>query len=251
METIIYNAEGKNTGTISLPEHIFGQAWNASLIHQVVTSMQDNARTRVAHVKDRGDVRGGGKKPWQQKGTGRARVGSSRSPIWRGGGITHGPTNEEDFSRIIPKKMRAKALIVALSQKMRDGEIVFVDTFGLEKPKTAAAKKSLLSLSKIKGIERLATKSRNAALVAFADPTEAAVKSFRNLGNIKTVSVRDLNPVSVLGSTYLIIENAAAAIAILEARMGSKKLSAPNAEVQTESKPVKKTVKKTTKKVAK
>src|SRR3954464_11371557 len=117
MEAPIYNAEGKSAGKVDLPDVLFGQPWNPSLIHQVVTSMQDNARTNVAHVKGRGEVRGGGKKPWQQKGKGRARAGSIRSPIWRGGGITHGPTRDENFSRTIPKKMRAKALVIALSQK--------------------------------------------------------------------------------------------------------------------------------------
>mgnify|MGYP001581033827 FL=1 len=94
IEAPIYNAQGKKAGTIALPERLFGEAWNASLMHQVVTSMQDNARTPVAHTKDRGEVRGGGKKPWRQKGTGRARHGSIRSPIWVGGGKAHGPRNE-------------------------------------------------------------------------------------------------------------------------------------------------------------
>jgi large subunit ribosomal protein L4 len=248
MESIIYNAEGKNAGKVTLPESLFGQPWNASLMHQVVTSMQDNARTNVAHVKGRGEVRGGGKKPWQQKGTGRARAGSSRSPIWRGGGITHGPSNEKVFARDIPKKMRAKALILALSQKMRDGEVVFVDSFELDVPKTAAAKKTLMALGKIKGMERLAHKPKNAALIAFADPTPAGIKSFRNLGNVRTASVRDLNPLTVMGSSYLVIENPAAAIAILETRMNGKKMNAPTAE-KGESKP--KAAKKTTKKAAK
>ncbi len=230
MEANIYNAEGKSAGKVTLPEILFGQPWNSALMHQVVTSMQDNARANIAHGRGRGDVRGGGKKPWQQKGTGRARAGSSRSPIWRGGGVTHGPNKNEVFSRTIPKKMRAKALALALSQKMRDGEVVFVDTFGLEIPKTAAAKKALMSLAKIKGMERLVTKPKNAALVAFADPTDASIKSFRNLGNIKTVSVRELNPLTVLGNSYLVIENPAAAIAILETRMAGKKLGAPVAE---------------------
>lgn len=225
MESIVYNTEGKKAGSVKLPESIFGLPWNASLMHQVVTSMQDNARTNIAHAKGRGEVRGGGKKPWQQKGTGRARAGSSRSPIWRGGGITHGPNKDKVFAREIPKKMRAKALLLALSQKMRDGEIVFVDSFALETPKTAAAKKALLSIAKVKGMERLATKPRNAALVAFADPTPASVKSFRNLGNVSTASVRDLNPLTVMGSTYLVIENPEAAIAILETRVKSKKLT--------------------------
>jgi large subunit ribosomal protein L4 len=257
MESIIYNAEGKNAGSVILPESLFGSPWNAALIHQVVTSMQDNARTNVAHVKDRGEVRGGGKKPWQQKGTGRARAGSSRSPIWRGGGITHGPNKNEVFSREIPKKMRVKALVVALSQKMRDGQVVFVDSFALDIPKTAAAKKTLMALSKVKGMERLATKPKNAALIAFSDPTPAGIKSFRNLGNVKTAAVRDLNPVTVLGNSFLIIENPAAAFAILETRVNGKKMG-PAKGVKTEDAPktpkapkAEKAPKKTAKKAAK
>lgn len=224
MESIIYNAEGKKAGTISLPESIFGVPWNASLMHQVVTSMQDNARTSVAHAKGRGDVRGGGKKPWQQKGTGRARVGSSRSPIWKGGGVTHGPIKDKVFGREIPKKMRAKALLIALSRKMRDGEIVFVNSFALDIPKTAAAKKSLIALSKIKGFERLTEKKNNAAVIALADPTSVVEKSFRDIGNVSCVSVRNLNPLTLLGKSFLVIENPEAAVAILETRAKTRKL---------------------------
>ncbi len=111
MEAPIYNTQGKKSGTLTLPENVFDVAWNDSLMHQVVTSMQANARVSIAHVKDRGEVSGGGKKPWRQKGTGRARHGSIRSPIWKGGGVTHGPTKNKDYSRKIPKKMRAKALL--------------------------------------------------------------------------------------------------------------------------------------------
>ena len=219
MKTDIYNKEGKKAGTLELPESVFGVQWNDSLMHQVVTSMQGNARTPVAHVKDRGDVRGGGKKPWQQKGTGRARHGSIRSPIWKGGGVTHGPRNEKNYARAIPKKMRAKALYMALSRKLKDGEVLFVDSFGITEPKTAAAKKTLLALSSVKGFEKLATKRKNAALVALSQPTDAAKKSFRNLGNIETVDVRSLNPVAVLKSAYLILENPEASVAFVEGRM--------------------------------
>jgi large subunit ribosomal protein L4 len=247
MESIIYNAEGKKSGTISLPENIFGLAWNASLMHQVVTSMQDNARTRVAHAKGRGEVRGGGKKPWQQKGTGRARAGSSRSPIWKGGGVTHGPIKDKMYSREIPKKMRAKALMLALSRKFRDGEVIFVDSFGLEKPKTAVAKKILTSLAKNSGLERLATKPKNAALIAFADPTPASEKSFRNLGNVTTASVRNLNPVTILSSSYLILENPEAAVAILATR-ASKLGKGTVATEEKVAKPKKSAAKKVSKK---
>lgn len=222
----IFNAQGKKSGSLQLPENIFGVAWNESLMHQVVTSMQANARTNVAHARGRGDVRGGGRKPWKQKGTGRARHSSIRSPIWRGGGVTHGPTKDEDFSRAIPKKMRAKALFMALSKKQKDGEIVFVNSFEIEKPSTASAKKALVALSK-SGFGKLDSKKNNAALVAFSDAKEASVKSFRNIGNVRYTSVRDLNPVSILRHSYLILENPEAAVAILATRASnSPKLEA-------------------------
>jgi large subunit ribosomal protein L4 len=223
METTIYNAQGKKSGTLALPEQLFGVAWNDALMHQVVTGMQANARTPVAHVKDRSEVRGGGKKPWKQKGTGRARHGSIRSPIWIGGGVTHGPRKEKDYSQTIPKKMRAKAFFMALSKKFKDGEIIFVDSFGLEKPKTASAQKSLALIAKQEGFEKLATKKRNAAVVALADTAEATEKSFRNIGNVKVVAARNLNPVNILGATYLIIENPEASIAIFATRAEDKR----------------------------
>lgn len=222
METTIYSAKGTKKGTITLPEEVFGVAWNAALMHQVVTSMQANARTPVAHVKDRGDVSGGGQKPWKQKGTGRSRHGSSRSPIWKGGGVAHGPSNEKVYSRTIPKGMRAKALMMALSRKFRDNQIIFVDSFGIESPKTSAAKNILESLSQISGFEKLGTKRKNAAIVALADGTDATRKSFRNMGNIACVAVRNLNPVTVLGSSYLIIENPEAAVSIVADRAEKK-----------------------------
>lgn len=223
MEAPIYNAQGKQAGTVKLPESVFGVAWNQSLMHQVVTSMQDNARTRIAHTKNRGDVSGGGKKPWQQKGTGRARHGSIRSPIWVGGGVTHGPRNEKNYARAIPKKMRAKALAMALSKKLHDGEIIFVESFGLTEPKTAIAKKALVALSGVKGFEKLSSKRKNAALVAFPTAAEASVKSFRNLGNVETADIRNLNPLTVLKHAYLVIENPEASFAVVEARTAKAK----------------------------
>ena len=213
----IFSAQGKKSGTLQLPENVFGVKWNDSLMHQVVTSMQDNARTPVAHTKGRGDVRGGGRKPWKQKGTGRARHGSSRSPIWKGGGVTHGPTNQKNFSRVIPQKMRARALFMALSKKLKDGQIIFVNSFEIEKPSTATAKKALVALSK-SGFAKLGATKNNVALVAFSDAKEASVKSFRNIGNVRYSAVRDLNPVAVLKHSYLILENPEAAVAILAHR---------------------------------
>jgi large subunit ribosomal protein L4 len=222
MEAPIYNTEGKKTGSVTLPENVFGVQWNDSLMHQVVTSMQDNARPRVAHTKGRGEVRGGGRKPWRQKGTGRARHGSIRSPIWRGGGVTHGPRAEKNYTRTIPKKMRAKALYMALSRKLRDSELILVDSFTMKEPKTSAAKETLVSLSKISGAERLAKKGKNAALIAFFAQNASAEKSFRNIGSVKSVEVRNLNPVAVLTSTYLILENPTEAISLIAKRLPAK-----------------------------
>src|SRR5574343_932022 len=114
METQVYNQKGKSVGSLKLPEAVFGLKWNADLVHQVVTSMESTARTNVAHTKNRGDVRGGGKKPWQQKGTGRARHGSTRSPIWVGGGVTHGPRKDKNYERKVNRKMKAKALFTII-----------------------------------------------------------------------------------------------------------------------------------------
>ena len=218
LKSDIYDIQGKKAGTVELPENIFGVKWNDSLMHQVVTTMQANARPLIAHTKGRGEVRGGGRKPWQQKGTGRARHGSIRSPIWRGGGVTHGPLNEKVYAREIPKKMRAKALFVALSRKLKDGEILFINSFGIDAPKTAVARNALVTLSKVSGFEKLANKRKNAALIAFSEPTPATLKSFRNIGSVEYASVRNLNPVSVLASKYLIIENPEAAVAIISQR---------------------------------
>jgi len=221
MEAPIYNTQGKKTGTILLPESVFNVPWNDSLMYQVVTSMQANARTPVAHTKFRGDVRGGGKKPWRQKGTGRARHGSIRSPIWRGGGVTHGPRSEKNYARAIPRKMRAKALFMALSRKLRDNEVILIDSFGFKSPKTADAKKALNALSK-GGFEKLSAKKKNAALIALPGNSDAAHKSFRNIGNVTSVEARNLNPVSLLGNTYIIIEDPASAIKAIEGRMRTK-----------------------------
>ena len=208
METKLYNIQGKEAGKVSVPESIFGLPWNADLVHQVVTAMQSNARPNVAHTKDRGEVRGGGKKPWQQKGTGRARHGSSRSPIWKGGGVTHGPRNEKNYSRKINRAARQKALLVTLSRKFKDGQIIFVDSLNFETPKTKVAKDFLSALK--------LTHKRNAALIAIPGKHAAVQKSFNNFGNIEVEEVRNLNPVQVLGKKMLVIVDPKAAVETLE-----------------------------------
>lgn len=222
LELPVFSAEGVKSGTIALPEAVFSAPWRADLVHQVVTGMQANQRLNRAHTKDRSEVAGGGKKPWKQKGTGQARHGSTRSPIWRHGGITFGPRNARDYSEKINRKMRVQALASVLARKAKDGELILVNTFGLSAPKTAAAKKVLAALAKGADAAALTTKSKNAALIALSSYNADAIKSFRNMGNIQTEEVRNINPVEVLAHKYLIIENPEAAFKTLAARVNAK-----------------------------
>ncbi len=212
MDVPIFNTKGAEVSKMTLPENIFNLPWNADLVHLVVSGMQANARMGNAHTKDRGEVRGGGRKPWQQKGTGRARHGSSRSPIWKGGGVTHGPRNEKDYSQKINRQARQKALLVTLSRKLADKEIIFVDSLSIEKPKTSDAVAMLKGLVKA-GFDH--NKKNNAALIALPNAHTATQKSFANIGHVEVVDVRNLNPVSVMSAKYLVIVDPAAAIETL------------------------------------
>lgn len=201
----VYNGAGKAVGTVTLPESVWGVAWNADLVHQVVTGMQSNARTGLANTKTRGEVRGGGKKPWRQKGTGRARHGSSRSPIWVGGGIAHGPRSDKDYDKKINKKMRAKALVTALSAKLRDGKVLFVDSLELSAIKTKDAANLLQGFEKAPGFETLNTNKKNNVLLVSPKKDATVSKSFRNIPQVTLEEVRNLNPVDVLNYRYLIV----------------------------------------------
>ncbi len=218
METPIYNQKGESAGKIKIPEAVFGVSWNADLVHQVMLAMRSNERDPIAHTKTRGEVRGGGKKPWQQKGTGRARHGSTRSPIWVGGGVAHGPRNDKNYSRKINKKARTHALYTILSKKFRDGEILFIDSLSFAAPKAKDAKVVLGALSKVKGFEKLATKPKNAALIALDKKESSVVKSFGNFGNVQIEDLRTINPLSALNHKYIVITNPAESLAALEAR---------------------------------
>lgn len=128
MKVTVYTTEGKEAKQLEVPENIFGAKWNADLVSQVLYSQASNRRAGTAHTKDRSEVRGGGKKPWAQKGTGQARHGSSRSPLWRHGGVTFGPRNDKDYKKTIPRGMKAAALFSLLSAKLKSGKIIFVDS---------------------------------------------------------------------------------------------------------------------------
>jgi len=207
MEATIYNQVGKPVGKTKLSERIFGVPWNADLVHEVVRLMNSNSRMSIAHTKTRGEVRGGGKKPWKQKGTGRARHGSTRSPIWVGGGVAHGPRNDKNFDRKINKKVKSKALFTILSRKFNEGEILFVDAINFNTPKTKEAKIILGSLSKINGFDKLATKKMNAGIIALERKDIIVEKSFNNIGSISVEEFRNINPVSLLNCKYLVVVN--------------------------------------------
>ena len=218
METKIYNQKGISVRTITLPPKIFAAKWRADLVHQVIEGMRSNKRAGTADTKDRGEVRGGGKKPWKQKGTGRARHGSSRSPIWVGGGVTHGPLSEKNYKRKISKKMRVQALFSVLSKKMKDGEILFVDSLSLSEIKTKKAVEVMKNLSEVSGFKPLASSKKPRVLTALYERNEKTEKSLRNLPQLQIVFLKNLNPLDVLKYRYLLIENPKESIKFLESR---------------------------------
>ncbi|PIQ91837.1 MAG: 50S ribosomal protein L4 [Parcubacteria group bacterium CG11_big_fil_rev_8_21_14_0_20_39_22] len=219
MEAKIYNQKGKEVGSIKLSESIFAVPWNSDLVNQVVVSMMGNKRTPVAHSRDRSEVSGGGKKPWKQKGTGRARHGSSRSPIWIGGGVTHGPRNEKDYSRKINRKMKARALTAILSKKFELGELVFVDKFEFAAPKTKEAREVLSAIADASGNGDLKTKRKNSALIALGSKNENTEKSFSNMGNVIVDEARNIDPLRLFNTKYLIIENPSETLEFLESKL--------------------------------
>ena len=206
MDANVYSQAGKKSGSVNLPKELFGLPWNSDLVHQVSVSLASNKRKPIAHTKTRGEVRGGGKKPWQQKGTGRARHGSTRSPIWVGGGVTHGPRNDKNYERKVSKSMRAKALYVILSRKFKDGELLFVDSVANKEPKTRLAVATMSALAGVKGYERLNSK-KNAAVIALAEKNKETERSFKNISNVEVLEARNLNPLAILSKKFVIIEN--------------------------------------------
>jgi len=201
MKADVYNLENKVVGTVELPDSVFGAKWNAVLVKQVLDAQLANKRMPWAHAKDRSEVRGGGKKPWRQKGTGRARHGSTRSPIWVGGGKAHGPRNERDYSQKINKKMKRLALFVALSRKAKDGEVKVLDTMTISAPKTkvlAGALNGLLSMKK--GAKRYD------ALLVTANDNKNVFRASSNLEKAKAIDATSLNVFDILNHKNLLID---------------------------------------------
>ena len=188
---------------MELPDGVFGVRWNEALVHQVVTSQMANQRRGTAHAKTRGEVRGGGKKPWRQKGTGRARHGSTRSPIWIGGGVTHGPRSDKDYTKKINKKMAKKALYTVLSAKARDGEIVVIDALDFPSGKTKEAGALVKNLKTRAGLTRFGGK-RPAALVALPEKAEVVKRTMRNLPCVALAEARNLTACDALRYKYVL-----------------------------------------------
>jgi len=193
----VYNLEGKEVEEISLDPKIFAVEINPALVHQAVEIQQANARQNFAHTKDRSEVRGGGRKPWRQKGTGRARHGSIRSPIWSGGGVTFGPRKEREFAKKINKKMKRKALFMTLTDKVKENNLIVVDKLQLTEIKT----KKLAEI-----ISKLPIKGKKSLLLAMAVKDDNIIKSAKNLPKLKTILADSLNIVDILKYNYLVID---------------------------------------------
>lgn len=189
----VYNQEGKEVGKTRLPKEIFEVPLNEDLVHQVVVSQMANRRQVIAHTKDRGEVSGGGKKPWRQKGTGRARHGSIRSPIWRGGGVTFGPRKERVFKKRIPKKMRRKALFMVLSSKLKNNLLLILDELKLEKAKTREILKIIKNFKK------------GSVLIALPQVDKNIILASRNLPDVATIQAREINCLDLLSFRHLIM----------------------------------------------
>lgn len=218
MKVNVYTTEGKVAKTLELPETIFGAKWNADLVSQVLYSQASNRRAGTAHTKDRSEVSGGGKKPWNQKGSGRARHGSSRSPIWRHGGVTFGPRNDKNYKKTIPKAMKVAALFSMLSAKVAEGRVIFVDTIAENTGKTKNADMIMKNLSSIEGFKTLCYKKPNNVYMTVKKAGDVTKRSFRNLPYMTLHNMEDLNPLDLANTRYLVIANPEETIAYLSSK---------------------------------
>ncbi|MEA2097766.1 MAG: 50S ribosomal protein L4 [Patescibacteria group bacterium] len=190
----IYNLEGKETEEVELSEKIFGVKVQDDLVHQAFVAHISNSRQLLADTKNKGEVRGGGRKPWRQKGTGRARHGSSRSPIWKGGGVTFGPTTERNYSKKINKKMKTKALLMVLSSKLRDNELIVVENLDLKKTSTKKMKEILGNLP-----------TKGKILISMDKSNSNVFNSVKNIPNTSMIASDSLNIADLLKNKFLII----------------------------------------------
>ncbi len=187
---------GADAGEVVLPPELFGVEPNLAVMHQVVTAQLAAKRSGTHSTRSRSEVRGGGAKPWRQKGTGRARAGSRNSPIWRGGGIAHGP-KPRDYGQRTPKKMIRLALAGALSDRAGEGNIIVVDAWSFETPRTKDADAALEAVG-----------AKGKVLVVLDDGDTNAAKSFRNLPHVSCLHTTELNTYDVLDSDVVVFTEA-------------------------------------------
>ena len=197
MQVPLFNQAGEEISQIELRDDIFGIEPNKAVMHQALVRQNANARQGTHETKTRGFVRGGGKKPWKQKGTGRARQGSTRAPHWKGGGVVFGP-HPRSYEQKMPKKMRHLALKSALAAKAQEHQIVVVEDIQLDDAKTANMRRILTSL-----------KAQPTALVLLSEANESLARAAHNLENVKTLRTNYLNVRDLLGYEKLVMSRAA------------------------------------------
>jgi len=195
MKTPVYNQEGVKTGEVTLPTPVFDVPFNEDLVHQVLVVQAARRRQGSAHTKDRSEVSGGGRKPWRQKGTGRARAGSNRSPIWRGGGVTFGPTKDRNYGGKLNDKVRQKALLMVLSEKARHNEILMIDDLKVEAPKTKV----------MAGMFSKLPSHTKSTLLVLPSMDKKLILSSRNIKKVKTMQAADLNALDAASVAFLVI----------------------------------------------
>jgi len=212
----VYNQNAEPTGEMQLSPKVFGMKVNQDLVHQAVVTQMANERQVIAHTKDRSEVRGGGRKPWRQKGTGRARHGSSRSPIWIGGGVTFGPRNDRNFKKRINKKMKQNAMLMVLSDKATGDNFIILDKLEAAEFKTKVFNKIISGFeSKIlkpkKEVKADAKKkaAKRSFLIIVDKGDEKLSCSVRNLVGIKLINTDNINIVDLLKYKNLILNKAA------------------------------------------
>ncbi len=191
----VYNFEGQEVGNEALDSALFNTELNKELLQQVLIAQDANSREAIAHTKGRTEVRGGGKKPWKQKGTGRARHGSSRSPIWSGGGVTFGPTASRNFSKRVNKKVKRKALAMVLTDKAINNNLIVLESYDLPQAKTKTLKLAL---------NKLPSKDQK-QLIVTKGAEENIVTASQNLPKVNTINYASLNIRDLLKNQYLLI----------------------------------------------
>lgn len=199
----IYNAAGKEVDQVKLNASVFDGIINSDAIYQAITAYRANQRKGLAATKTRGEVSGGGKKPWKQKGTGRARVGSSRSPLWRHGGVIFGP-HPRDFSYTLPDKIKTAALKSSLNAKVKENNFIVLDDFKLNAPKTKEAIKIFTNL-KVSGANAAKSKEAPSLLLLLNEVDKGAKLALRNIDFLRFNLAADTNVYEVLAHKKLII----------------------------------------------